>query len=228
MKLGCYELGPNDTPENGIYCGDARELAKAIPDESVDWAYADPPYWVGYDYGNKTDADMDYIEPDWLVSELRRIAPTICLSVGITNLWRYPAAHWLMCWHKPGSTRNSNLGGFNIWEPILVYGKPAKRVWQDAIWLPDCANHTKDGAFHKCPKPERLLIWLIESFTNKGDIVFDPVAGSATTAKAAKMLGRQYLAFEIDPTTCELARERVRNTQPPLFVTQEEQLAMGV
>ena len=36
MKLGPYLLGPNDTPENGIYTGDARELAKAIPDESVD------------------------------------------------------------------------------------------------------------------------------------------------------------------------------------------------
>ena len=35
MKLGPYELGPNDTPENGIYCGDARELSRAIPDESV-------------------------------------------------------------------------------------------------------------------------------------------------------------------------------------------------
>ena len=30
MKLGPYELGPNDTPENGIYTGDARELARAI------------------------------------------------------------------------------------------------------------------------------------------------------------------------------------------------------
>jgi hypothetical protein len=34
----------------------------------------------------------------------------------------------------------------------------------------------------------------------------------------------QYLAFEIDPSTAEMARERVRNTQPPLFVPEAEQL----
>jgi len=226
--LGPYLLGPNETKENGIYLGDCRELAEAIPDGAIDWAYADPPYWVNYDYGDKTDAEMDYIDPSWLVNELKRIAHTVCLSTGIKHLRHYPPSDWMLCWHKPGSTRCNGIGGFNIWEPILVYGKPTKRIWQDAIWLPDCANHTKDGAFHKCPKPERLLLWLIESFTNECDIIFDPVAGSGTTAKAAKMLGRQYLAFEIDPATCELARERVRNTQPPLFVTQEEQLAMEV
>ncbi|MBU1621856.1 MAG: hypothetical protein KJ604_20565, partial [Gammaproteobacteria bacterium] len=43
-SLGPYLLGPNDTPENGIYTGDARELAEAIPDESVDLIFTDPVY----------------------------------------------------------------------------------------------------------------------------------------------------------------------------------------
>ena len=30
----------------------------------------------------------------------------------------------------------------------------------------------------------------------------------------------------IDPDTAELARERVRNTQPPLFVVEPEQLEL--
>ena len=47
-SLGPYLLGPNDTPENGIYTGDARELAKAIPDESVDLIFTDPPYSSEY------------------------------------------------------------------------------------------------------------------------------------------------------------------------------------
>ena len=40
------------------------------------------------------------------------------------------------------------------------------------------------------------------------------------------MLGRNYLAFEIDPDTAELARERVRITQPPLFVPEPEQITL--
>ena len=50
MMLGPYELGPNNTPENGIYTGDARELAKEIPDESVDLIFTDPPYKKQFQY----------------------------------------------------------------------------------------------------------------------------------------------------------------------------------
>jgi methylase of polypeptide subunit release factors len=42
--IGPYKAGPNDTPERGIYPGDARELCKAIPDQSVDLIFTDPPY----------------------------------------------------------------------------------------------------------------------------------------------------------------------------------------
>jgi hypothetical protein len=40
------------------------------------------------------------------------------------------------------------------------------------------------------------------------------------------MLGRHYLAFEIDPETAERARARIEQTQPPLFTVQSEQLTM--
>jgi DNA modification methylase len=40
-------------------------------------------------------------------------------------------------------------------------------------------------------------------------VVLDPFLGSGTTAKAALMLGHDYLGFELDPRTCELAREHI-------------------
>jgi len=56
--------------------------------------------------------------------------------------------------------------------------------------------------------------------------VVDPFTGGGTVPAVCKMLGRQYLAFEIDPATADTARERVRNTQPPLFTVLPEQTAM--
>ena len=221
MELGPYELGPNDTPENGIYCGDARELAKAIPDESVDFVFADPPYWVGYDYGNRTDEQMEHIDPAWFVEESLRIARIACVTPGIGNIWAYPQAKWVISWVKPASSGRSGLGGFNIWEPVLVYGNCEKRFWQDSITA--AGGREFAGAFNKCPKPLKLLNWLIRGMTANDSIIFDPVVGSGTTAVSAKQLGRNYLAFEIDPDTCEMARERVRNTQPPLFIPEPEQ-----
>lgn len=61
-----------------------------------------------------------------------------------------------------------------------------------------------------------MFINLIDRLTNEGDIVFDPFTGSATVPAVCKMLNRNYIAFEIDPATAELARNRVANTQPPL------------
>jgi len=57
-------------------------------------------------------------------------------------------------------------------------------------------------------------------------VVFDPYCGSAPVAVAAKYLGRNYIAFEIDEQTADNARERVRNTQPPLFVLEPEQMEL--
>ena len=59
--------------------------------------------------------------------------------------------------------------------------------------------------------------------------VIAPVAISeAVIAEAAIALGRRYLIFEIDPATADLARERIRNTQPPLPGINETQLALSL
>ena len=77
---------------------------------------------------------------------------------------------------------------------------------------------------HVTQKPVALYYNVIAR--TPGDVVFDPFVGSGTSAMASKMLGRHWLAFEIEPDVAEMARERVRNTQPPLFVPEPEQMEM--
>ena len=61
-----------------------------------------------------------------------------------------------------------------------------------------------------------------------GTIVFDPFTGGGTVPAVCKMLGRRYLAFEIDPEVAQRARDRVRDTQPPLFVPEPEQMGLAL
>jgi hypothetical protein len=214
---------------NQIVTGDARMLAERIPGASVGLVFVDPPYRVGFVYGSGiSDEEMPVYRPELLVQHARRIAPLVLITPGMTHFWEYPPSDWICGWFKPGSTRRSAvLNGFNTWEPILVYGKPKKRVYQDSSYLPTVSNlNGPDANFHGCPKPLALMRWIVEQFTEPGDIVVDFMVGSGTTAIAAKELGRNYIAFEIDPITADLARERVRNTQPPLFVPEPEQLEM--
>lgn len=51
---------------------------------------------------------------------------------------------------------------------------------------------------HPTQKPTDLPAWFIRTYTNPGDVVLDPAAGSATTLVAARDLGRGYIGFESD------------------------------
>ena len=83
-----------------------------------------------------------------------------------------------------------------------------------------------DVTSHPAPFPERLAKDHILSWSDPGDIVLDPMCGSGTTPKMAKQTGRNWIGFDISEEYCELARKRVRETQPPLFVEQPEQLEL--
>ena len=71
----------------------------------------------------------------------------------------------------------------------------------------------KDG--HPAPFPEQLAQDHILSWSNKGDIVLDPMNGSGTTTKMAQKLGRDYIGIDVSEEYCEIARQRLR--QQPLI-----------
>lgn len=52
-------------------------------------------------------------------------------------------------------------------------------------------------------------MFLIEAFTNKGDIVLDPFCGSGTIAVACKLLGRNFICFEKNKEYYEMALKRL-------------------
>lgn len=62
---------------------------------------------------------------------------------------------------------------------------------------------------HPTQKPVNLLKKLIEIFTDEGDVVIDPCAGSATTLRAAFETGRNSFGFEISKDFCKKAKEEM-------------------
>ena len=72
---------------------------------------------------------------------------------------------------------------------------------------------TKDRVKHNAPFPQELAEDHILTWSNPGDIVFDPFLGSGTTAKMALLTGRNYLGVDISEEYCEMARKRVEQAQ---------------
>ncbi|WP_149093412.1 DNA-methyltransferase [Paenibacillus terrae] len=67
----------------------------------------------------------------------------------------------------------------------------------------------KRGVGHPAPFPEQLAYDHIVSWSNPGDMVFDPFGGSGTTAKMCALSGRLYISVDISEEYCEIARKRV-------------------
>jgi site-specific DNA-methyltransferase (adenine-specific) len=87
-----------------------------------------------------------------------------------------------------------------------------KRIMDNIWWyVVSGGNATKDKCAHKHPAvfPEQLANDHIVSWSNPGDLVFDPFLGSGTTAKMAVVNGRNFLGFDISEEYCKLAKSRV-------------------
>jgi site-specific DNA-methyltransferase (adenine-specific) len=65
---------------------------------------------------------------------------------------------------------------------------------------------------HPCPKPLALMESLIRDFTDPGELVIDPFAGSATTGVACLRLGRRFIGWERDPAFHAAAVRRLEST----------------
>jgi len=94
--------------------------------------------------------------------------------------------------------------------------KTLTNIWEYAVGL---GGSTSDKiAFqHTAIFPEKLAHDHILSWTNEGDLVFDPMSGSGTTCKMAKISNRNYLGMEISKEYTELSIKRLEMMPPQLF-----------
>lgn len=70
---------------------------------------------------------------------------------------------------------------------------------------------------HSAAFPRALPEWFIKLFTEAGDWVLDPFAGSGTTNEVASKLRRNSVGIEVLPEYCELARARITKKDLILF-----------
>jgi len=70
------------------------------------------------------------------------------------------------------------------------------------------------GNLHPTQKPVALFEYLIKTYTQPGELVFDPCVGSGTTAVAAHKTGRRYICGDITREYVDIARQRVIDSDP--------------
>jgi len=91
------------------------------------------------------------------------------------------------------------------------YSKYGRRtnVWE---YLIGKGHSASDNIAYKHPAifPEKLVQDHITTWSNPGDVVFDPMCGSGTTCKMAKINKRDFIGIDISSEYCKIAEERLK------------------
>lgn len=80
-------------------------------------------------------------------------------------------------------------------------------------WFPYERDGKEIPKIHPTQKSVKILKRLIEIFTDEGDVVIDPCAGSGSTLRAAMELGRNSYGFEISKQFCQRAKDEMLNME---------------
>jgi hypothetical protein len=221
-RLGPYELGPTEDEHQGIYTGDAKILAPAIPDESVDLIFTDPVYQQINDYRWLAETAMRVLKPKGICFAYYwgSFAPMVMKAMTTPDMvFRSPVFDLKIGVASLDGGRNGRI----MTRPAFVW---SKLEHDTSFWLDDVVYSYPMGRavnhqWSKNPSATRQWLGMIPN-----GLTIDFFVGGGTHIQVCKELGRRWLAFEIDPDVAETARQRVRQTQPPLFVPEPQQLGM--
>jgi len=103
-----------------------------------------------------------------------------------------------------GAAEDNGEGSYRYAETKIM-----RNVWEVALGA--------DGAGHPAAYPEELARRHVATWSNPGDVVLDPFAGSGTTLKAAKELNRRFIGIEINPEYVAICQRRIAQDVLPLF-----------
>jgi site-specific DNA-methyltransferase (adenine-specific) len=161
-----------------------------------------------------------------------------CLAEGV-RAWRddlqASGAKWdtTLAWIKPdASPRFNGQGAARGFEcAVTFWCGTGFRKWngggrRDVLTHP--VNIGRQGE-HPTEKPLPLMSELVTLYTQPGDLVCDPFAGSGTTGIACVKSGRQFVGVERDSKWFDLAYRRIEDQirRPDLFIERPAPLKQG-
>jgi site-specific DNA-methyltransferase (adenine-specific) len=109
---------------------------------------------------------------------------------------------------------------------IVLYRDKLPKFRNGGRMVMNCMEWERDSTtpkIHPTQKPIGVIRRLVEIFTDPGDVVIDPVAGSGISLLAAESLGRRAYGFEIKKEFCRAFTEQLAPTLRPEMRTLHQQ-----
>lgn len=208
-----------------LYHGDCLEIIPSVGD--VDHVITDPPYDSKTHKGAVLEqaidfaplADLGVLVPS-LIQASRRWVVCFC-SLEMLDCYRRAsgdawirAGIWDRIVNMPQMSGDRPAQGG---EGVAIMHRGGRKKWNGggkaAIWRHDVERGHKQ---HPTQKPLHLFTEIISQFTDTGDTILDPFAGSGTTGRSCKDLGRKCVMIEREERYCEIAARRMSQEVLPL------------
>ena len=75
------------------------------------------------------------------------------------------------------------------------------------------STDTQNSSLHPTQKPVALIEYLIKTYTNEGELVFDSCMGSGTTGVACINTNRRFIGIELDNNYFKIAKNRISEVE---------------
>ena len=221
---------------NTIYNMDCLDGLRQLPDKCVDLIISDPPYYFGENFkgagrfGDRQNyKDIEELNEPLnyeVLDECLRVlkAPNIYIWTNKTQLGAYISYFEgkgcktdLLTWHKNNPTPATSNNYLSDTEYCLFFRNGARLYGtyktKKKYWVTSTNQKEKAKYGHPTIKPLEIIKQLVINSSQGGGLVIDPYMGSGTTALACKILGRQYIGYEINPEYVKLAEARLKDAR---------------
>ena len=227
----CYRCGHQPCEcKDGItlYHADCRDVLPLLEAGSVDLLLTDPPFSIPVKYQDasgthpRSYGDLMVMEPFY--REVFGMIRPLVLNRGQVyvscDAESYPVFHricyplWaqnqMLVWYKPTGRRGR---GWQHAFELLLHCRTAETMYsdgfrQDVVGIMPVRTLKRQ---HPAEKPGDLMQHLADALGPANQAMcLDPFAGSGTTGRACKDLGRKCILIEIEEKYCEIAANRLR------------------
>ena len=201
-------------PFSEVYNEDCIEVMKRYEDNYFDIAIVDPPYGLdinssGTHFKEKYEIkDWDKATPnDEYFAELKRVSKNQIIWGGNYFLDRLGNCKCFIIWDKKIAEDMS----FAMCEMAWTSFKNGAKIYNKTA--------TQLNRIHPTQKPIGLYDWLIDRYTEKGQIILDTHLGSGSSRISANKAGLSFVGCEIDKDYFNAQEKRYKDfiSQTRLF-----------